>query len=282
MSDAPDPIERAHLLDESGFTPPVHRRPPSPDLAQTVRRYWIPVWSLPEGVTSVQRVLQYPVSLLVIAADYQRLIGPSTGLSVKELSGTGWALGVMLQPAPGESLWGGRVHSDAEVDWAEVPALDPDLPSRVRSLMSPDPGSSERQHAALALVEDELRRLPPIDPDGLRVNAIVEFIESSRITRVEEICAEFALTERSLQRLFARRVGLGPKWLIQRRRLHEVAERLTAAGTAPRMAELAAELGYSDQAHLTRDFRAVTGKTPGAFAAEPRPGAAAERSVRPG
>ena len=37
-----DPTERAHLLDASGYTPPIHRFAPSPDLAPVVRRYWMP------------------------------------------------------------------------------------------------------------------------------------------------------------------------------------------------------------------------------------------------
>ena len=87
--------------------------------------------------------------------------------------------------------------------------------------------------------------------------------------RVSQVCEKFAITERSLQRLTARRIGLGPKWLIQRRRLHEVAERLRGP-EPPDLARVAADLGYSDQAHLTRDFRTVTGLTPGEFAGEPR------------
>jgi AraC-like DNA-binding protein len=67
-----------------------------------------------------------------------------------------------------------------------------------------------------------------------------------------------------------RRTGLHPKWLLQRRRLQEAAARLRSGGTD--LARLAADRGYADQAHLTRDFRTVTGLTPGQFAAEPHEG----------
>src|SRR5512139_1068615 len=101
-----DPTERAHLRDAAGYSPPIHRFAPSPGLTGLVRRYWMPVWSLPEGERSVQRVLQYPVCLLVVSHEYALLVGPSTGLSTQELSGTGWALGTMLQPAAGSLVWG--------------------------------------------------------------------------------------------------------------------------------------------------------------------------------
>jgi AraC-like DNA-binding protein len=55
---------------------------------------------------------------------------------------------------------------------------------------------------------------------------------------------------------------------VQRRRLHEAAERLSSA-EPPDLARVAVDLGYADQAHFTRDFRTVTGLTPGEYAAEP-------------
>ena len=75
-----------------------------------------------------------------------------------------------------------------------------------------------------------------------------------------------------------RRLGLTPKWLIQRRRLQEAAERLR--GHPAGLGEVAAVLGYADQAHFTRDFARVTEMTPGRFAA--RHASGSERGGRTG
>ena len=49
-------------------------------------------------------------------------------------------------------------------------------------------------------------------------------------------------------------------------RLHEAAERIGQAQPSAGYADLALELGYSDQAHFVRDFKAIVGVTPGAYA----------------
>jgi AraC-like DNA-binding protein len=71
-------------------------------------------------------------------------------------------------------------------------------------------------------------------------------------------------SERTLHRLFARYVGASPAWVIRRYRLRAAAERLTACPPADVRA-IAWELGYADQAHFIRDFRATIGVTPGAY-----------------
>jgi AraC-like DNA-binding protein len=269
-----DPTERAHLLDASGYTPPIHRFAPSPDLAGVVRRYWMPVWSLPDGQTSVQRVLQYPVCLIVVSDAYALLVGPTSGLSTQELAGSGWALGTMLQPAAGLALAGGPVSrlTDTAVPLDQASGIDgAALAATVREAIGDAPDDRARQQAAVSAVESALSDLLPVDDEGELVNAIVEYVEGdSTVQRVGQVCDKFAITERSLQRLTARRIGLSPKWLVQRRRLHEAAERL-ADVQRPDLARVAADLGYADQAHFGRDFRTVTGLTPGEFATEPRP-----------
>jgi AraC-like DNA-binding protein len=73
---------------------------------------------------------------------------------------------------------------------------------------------------------------------------------------------------RRLQRLFAEYVGAPPKYVLRRARLHEAAARAddAASGAGVDWAALAADLGYSDQAHLTRDFTAAVGAPPGRYA----------------
>ena len=54
--------------------------------------------------------------------------------------------------------------------------------------------------------------------------------------------------------------------MLQRYRLHEAAERI-AEGRDADWAATALELGYSDQAHFIRDFKALIGASPAQYAA---------------
>lgn len=264
----PDRIERAHLRDPRDLSHTIHRYPPPGDLTGLVQRFWIPVWSVDPGREAVQRVLQYPCAQLVITDEYARFYGVASGLSATTLAGDGWAVGVMFQPAGG-FLVAGRSMADVRdrhVDLAEVlgPTSVP-LTADVRAAMT-RPRMPESHAAAMAPISAALRAFLPVDDEGLLVNRIVEHVEGHPdVLRVAQVGERFGLSERALQRLVRRRVGLSPKWLIQRRRLQEASARLRERpGT---LADVAAELGYADQAHLTRDFRSVTGMTPGEFAA---------------
>jgi len=264
-----DPIERAHLKDPRDASHVIHRYVPDPAFDGLLRRFWIPVWSVPPGREAPQKVLQHPVCLLVVAADYDRFYGVVSGLSTTTLSGDGWAVGVMLAPAAGFLVAGSPVaaFTDRFVDLAALLGADGTrLVQRVRAAMAPEPHSTTAHRAAMDAFGDALRRYLPVDEEGLLVNRLVAFVESnSDVLRVAQVCDQFGLPERALQRLVHRRLGLPPKWLIQRRRLQEAAERLRERGTT--LAETASVLGYADQPHFSRDFARVTGMTPGEFSA---------------
>ncbi|GIG41709.1 helix-turn-helix domain-containing protein [Cellulomonas phragmiteti] len=264
-----DAVERAHLVDPADRTWRIDRHDVPPDLADLARRFWVPVWDVPAGVESRQQVLQYPVALLVVARDYARFYGVVSGLSTTTLTGRGWAVGVMLQPAAGALLTRDPMHrwTDRAEDLGTVlGAPGEQLVGRVRAAMDADGGGPQAQREATDAYADLLRTFLPVDDEGLLVNRVVAEVEDDPgLLRVDQLCERFGMAERALQRLLRRRTGLSPKWLIQRRRLHEAAERLRAGQVS--VAQVAAQLGYADQPHLTRDFRRVTGLTPGQFAA---------------
>ena len=263
-----DLVERAHLKDPRDASHVMHRYAPSRDLTSLLRRFWVPVWSMPSGQEAPQKVLQYPVCLVVVSDDYARFYGVVSGLSTTTLAGEGWAVGVMLAPAAGYLIAGSvDAFTDRYVNLPEVLGADAEgLVERVRAVMSDNPHDVTAHRTAVAAVEGALRRFLPVDVEGELVNAAVAYIEDNPdVLRVAQVCDRFNLSERALQRLARRRLGLTPKWLIQRRRLQEAAERLRDGSTT--QAEIAAALGYADQPHLIRDFAGVTGMTPGQFAA---------------
>jgi AraC-like DNA-binding protein len=77
------------------------------------------------------------------------------------------------------------------------------------------------------------------------------------------------MSVRSLQQLFSEYVGVSPKWVIRRFRLHEAADRL-ANGEALDLAALALSLGYFDQSHFSSDFRKLVGQSPARYREQSR------------
>ena len=279
-----DAIERAHLKESGDASHAMYRYAPPPEFAGFLGRFWIPVWSVPRGEEALQKVLQYPVCLIVITPGYARFYGVVSGLSTTTLTGDGWAVGVMLAPAAGYLLARGSApagpgepglgpadsvsdFTDRFVDLTEVLGeAGSALTEQVRAAMDPDPHTERSHLAAMDAYASVLRGYLPVDAEGEIVNRLVRYVETDReVLRVAQLCEEFGMSERTLQRLVHRRLGLTPKWLIQRRRLQEAAELLRTGEEGA--AEVGAMLGYADQAHFIRDFSAVTGMTPGRFAA---------------
>lgn len=264
---AAGPRSKGLLTPHPGAPVSVERRFPGDAAAAFVRHYWLPRWRLPEGAELRQSVLEYPTANLVVEADTVLLYRASRGLSERTLRSAGWAFGVLLRPGvarvwTGASLRGlpaaiplgalARPVQDALT--AAVPEI------RALTAAGDDAGAVRAFEAALG-------RLDPPDADARLVDAIVAAVEDDRdLLRVEQLSGRFGLGIRSLQRLVAGHLGFGPKWLIQRYRLQEAAEALRSEDPPP-FGMLAAELGYADQAHFTREFKAVIGATPGAYAA---------------
>jgi AraC-like DNA-binding protein len=93
---------------------------------------------------------------------------------------------------------------------------------------------------------------------------------------VSHVTSQLGLLPKTFVRRFRARTGLSPKRFSRVRRL----QRVLASVRDPRAtdwSELAAQHGYTDQAHLIHDFRDLTGLTPTAY----RPRSAEEHNHVP-
>jgi AraC-like DNA-binding protein len=139
-------------------------------------------------------------------------------------------------------------------------------------LAGADAVMTEQAEALLCSVQ------PERDPAAEQAAELVARITGDpALRRVGQLAAASGVSARSLQRLFANYVGVSPKWVMRRARLHEAAERADG-GELVDWAELAADLGYADQAHLTRDFTATIGVPPAHYAAPSEPLERAEQA----
>jgi transcriptional regulator GlxA family with amidase domain len=68
---------------------------------------------------------------------------------------------------------------------------------------------------------------------------------------------------RAFERAFAAEYGVPPQHYLKRLRLQIASRRLVA--TRENLAEIAAACGFADQSHFTREFRRLTGMTPGKY-----------------
>jgi AraC-like DNA-binding protein len=237
----------------------VDRVPPSAPLAELVDYYWSVGWRTPEP----HRQQVVPQPRIHLAAEEGRLLvhGISREPFFRTLTGTGHTIGAAFHPGGFRPFLGRGVGG---ISGAVVPAGDllgvDDRP--VATYVVGDATVAEQ----VAAVDGYLLALDPQpDPVVAEVRALVDAAEHDRgITRAEQL-AELASTSlRSLQRLFTDYVGIGPKWVISRFRILDAAA-AAHGGDPVDWSALAAELGFTDQAHLTRAFTSVVGTPPATY-----------------
>jgi AraC-like DNA-binding protein len=109
----------------------------------------------------------------------------------------------------------------------------------------------------------------PARPDVLW--AWRRLVESHGGVAVAALARELGCSRRHLTARFGEAVGVPPKAYARLLRFRRATEALLGGGEA-RLAEVAAACGYADQSHLTREFRALAGTTPGGLLAARAPG----------
>jgi AraC-like DNA-binding protein len=241
---------------------------PEAGLAPFLDHYWIVEWDLCGQAPHTQRILPYPNVNVVFDACGTGVFGVMTGASEHVLSGSGKVLGLRFRAGAFRAFLGRPVHAitDQVLPLSGVFPWD-DAEAERAVLGAPDDVAMVATANALLAM-----RLPDADPQVERIARILAMVESAPgLTQVEDLAAGAGIGVRALQQLFSDYVGVSPKWVIRRYRLHEAADRL-ASGEDVDLSTLALGLGYFDQAHFTSDFHKLVGQPPAQYRRSARAG----------
>ena len=244
-----------------------HGRVEAPaDLADRIEHFWSVRWNLDGLPPHLQETLPHPNVHLVVEPGTIDAWGVHTGRWSRSLQGCSSAFGIKFRPGAFRPLLGRAVSTIAD---ASIPAaaLFGEDAATLEGVLALDDAS-----AAEFAAEFLRPRLPPIDDAALLAARIVDSVaDDLELHSADELARRFGMNLRALQRLFNEQVGVGPKWVINRYRMHEAVARVQA-GQPVSWAALAQDLGYFDQAHFIADFRKLVGRTPGDYAQAMRRG----------
>lgn len=240
---------------------------PDRPVAAVVDQYWYVSWALPDGEALDQRIIDLPaITVTIEAGDVPAplvVTGVQGGAWRRTIRGRGHVFALRLRPAGLAVLSGLTPEQLADTALPLTEALDPRLHDFL-SRIAAQPTPADRAGLADQLIRERLAERPPSVSERL-ANQVLDELRSRIHTRTGlPLAQQFHVHERTIQRALQGTLGHGPKWISRRIRLQEAA---LALATRPddELAVIAAELGYTDQSHLTGDFRAITGITPSRY-----------------
>lgn len=216
---------------------------PPPPLAEAVRCLWVSAEDTPK------RIVPDGCLDLVAGEDEVFVAGPDTTAWASVTRPGASQRGLRFRPGYAPSLLG--VGAD-ELRDRRVPLGE--LWGRAGDLVT-----EQVLEGQLTLEQLTAARLPDATGPDPAVTELLTRLDTG-LPRVTAARSEVG--ERQLRRRFTRAIGYGPATYLR------VARFQRAVALAPRtrnLAGLAAAAGYADQAHLSRDCRALTGLVPRAY-----------------
>ena len=236
-------------------------RPPVPHLSGVVRTVWI---QRTGDAAYVQRHLPTGgVELHFPVGGRPRLIGPLTGPKIEVIPARTTVVGMRFHPGAAPPL--PAVLDDLVDQHVGLTDLWGGLADRLVEAIA-RAGTPERALTFLqAHLVREFRRAAGADPlVGEAVRALMPW----QPVNIDGLAAHLALSPSQLRRRCLHAVGISPK-VLQRTLRFQGFLALAQAGAvatgrrgADGMAGLAVDVGYADQAHLSRECLRLTGVTP--------------------
>ncbi|HEX2908285.1 MAG TPA: AraC family transcriptional regulator [Phototrophicaceae bacterium] len=235
---------------------------PAEDVGRWVEHYWLVAWNLGDEAPYRSENLPYPSVHLVFESGNTRIWGVVSGKFTRVLAGAGRVLGIKFRPGAFYPLVKSPVSRFTDATFSLEAVLGVDSRPLEQAIFASDDDSQ-----MVTIAENFIRAHLPAPDDTVEIiNQIINGISADRtITKVADVVARCHLSKRTLQRLFSQYVGVSPKWVIKRYRLHEAVEQL-ANGEVVDWPRLALDLGYFDQAHFIKDFKMLVGTPPGEYA----------------
>lgn len=240
------------MPDQAPATVTYRESPPAADLADVVEAMWrvegapgTPLRILADACTDLIALEATAASVL--------FVGPMTRADVTVLH-TPITVGLRLRPG---------VYLDADGQGGGLKALR-DVEVRMKN---PRPATTPAEGLLGCL--RALREEGRVSHHQVVDELLTRFREAAEASP-SRYYPHSGVSERTAQRLFDHYVGLTPRQTIRVLR-HVGIGRVLRVGTDS-IAELAAEHGFADQSHLTRDFAGLAGIPPARFADESRTG----------
>ncbi|HVJ92703.1 MAG TPA: AraC family transcriptional regulator, partial [Labilithrix sp.] len=185
--------------------------------------------------------------------------GARSTFYVRSISEPVHSVGVQLRPGAAAPLLGvpanelAETHTPLDDVWGQRAALTRERLATARSLA-----------AQLDILEDllvsQLTQGTKRDTAEIHPAVAEALVLFEAGAPVAEAVRRSGYSHRTFLTLFQRSVGLSPKVFARIRRFQRALDRLTRE--RPRLVDLAADAGYADQAHLTREFTELAGMTP--------------------
>lgn len=269
---------RAGILRPEEFARHValERTDTTPALAPWVEYHWTLQWDLPPATTFPSAVVPHPSCNLTVergtgrrreAADEAVLVtGVVTRRFDVEVHGRGWVHGVKLRPGALTALTGCVAKALLDRTVAATEVLPAPTHNTLDALADGTPPAEATAVACRAL--EPLLPAAPEPSYVLLLRVVADMLADRSLLRVDQVVDRHGLGRRALERTFARYLGVGPKWVLARFRMHDVVTALDE-GYDGSLADLAAAYGWFDQAHFGRDFAALVGCPPSTYRRRP-------------
>lgn len=231
--------------------------PPPPLLADHLLCFW--TQSITGYCEYAQRVLPDGcIDIVLINDEAPIVVGPWVKPFTTRLPAATKIIGARWHPGRAPTLLGLRAAELLNQSVALRDLWSYTLCSSFERV-SEQPNLSARRSAFEAALLNRLAHAAPGDPI---VNASIQWLARHPHARIEQLSRWVGISNRQLQRRFLASVGYGPKAfqsILRFQRLLHFAQR---ASQARSLAELSADVGYADQAHMTREVQRLSGCPP--------------------